>query len=554
MNGIFISFRKDDSRLLRLRIDEALTRRFGRMHVFKSGESIAIGTPFPAALVEEARNRELMLALIGPAWLGEDAAPDGGRRIDAEHDWVRREIAEGLRHGNRVVPVLLGDGTALPNTEQLPTEIQQLATLQFLRVTDTRAEADLTELIDRLIWILPPLGRLTPQPAEAGGPGAGPDRPASMATAESVQPLVIRRQVAERAGVNLDNSSGTIQTTGGGSISIGGDHSNRSTTINQTTGMAPVAAPLVQTAAQLADARRAGQPTVPFGTDERSPGAITSLLRWTARHWGISTVAGIGTALAVAITVATLTAPKSDAALAPPASPETPAAALTSAAAAVPTTTASPVAIPQAAAASGIPAAGTDTFSVQDTNQDTWTMTIAFGAPVPGGSASVQQIVDAASSCIPGTQYQPDQMLVVPVQSTYELTSAKPLNNFTTTATATSLNVFPAEVFQYSADQYGCSSTMGEPAGQDFPVLNPHQARTANSWILVTGAYNGQGRLNISQIAGLYLTSAGLDGTVLSQSGPDLCKTNSDVIGMYVTGLRGTNQGCTPLGAEASAS
>jgi hypothetical protein len=55
-----------------------------------------------------------MLMLIGPEWLGEPK-----RRLDQPRDWVRQEIAEAMRRGLRVVPVLLENAT-LPAERNRP--------------------------------------------------------------------------------------------------------------------------------------------------------------------------------------------------------------------------------------------------------------------------------------------------------------------------------------------------------------------------------------------------------------------------------------------------
>ncbi|MFI9159342.1 toll/interleukin-1 receptor domain-containing protein [Kitasatospora aureofaciens] len=157
MPRVFLSFRKADSRWMRDRLHQALADRFGSGEIFKSGGSIPLGADFAEVLRRQAAECELMLVLIGPAWL--DARnEDGTRRLDRADDWVRVEIRTALRAGNRVVPVLLGDSTMLPEAAELPSEIADLARLQFVRVSETHLADELERLCTDMTALLPDLG------------------------------------------------------------------------------------------------------------------------------------------------------------------------------------------------------------------------------------------------------------------------------------------------------------------------------------------------------------------------------------------------------------
>ncbi|WP_327748075.1 toll/interleukin-1 receptor domain-containing protein [Streptomyces europaeiscabiei] len=154
MPRIFLSFRKPDSRWMRDRVYRALSDRLGANEIFKSGQSIPPGADFAEILRRQAAECELMCVLIGPGWL-DARGEDGVRLLDRAHDWVRLEIATALRAGNRVVPVLLGDATMLPDASALPAEIAELARLQFLRVPETHLPDGLAHLGDALTALLP---------------------------------------------------------------------------------------------------------------------------------------------------------------------------------------------------------------------------------------------------------------------------------------------------------------------------------------------------------------------------------------------------------------
>ncbi len=153
MPRIFLSFRKPDSRWMRDRVYRALCDRLGSDEIFKSGQSIPPGADFAEILRRQATECELMCVLIGPGWL-DARGEDGMRLLDRAHDWVRVEIATALRAGNRVVPVLLGDATMLPDASALPTEIAELARLQFLRVPETHLPDGLRHLGDAVAALL----------------------------------------------------------------------------------------------------------------------------------------------------------------------------------------------------------------------------------------------------------------------------------------------------------------------------------------------------------------------------------------------------------------
>ncbi|MEU6589882.1 toll/interleukin-1 receptor domain-containing protein [Streptomyces sp. NPDC046881] len=167
MPRVFLSFRKPDSRWMRDRVYRALSDRLGVGEIFKSGQSIPPGADFAGILRRQAAECELMCVLIGPGWL-DARGEDGVRLLDRPHDWVRVEIATALQAGNRVVPVLLGDATMLPEVSALPAEIAELARLQFLRVPETHLPDGLRHLGDAVTALLSDTGT-----GPAGAPGNG---------------------------------------------------------------------------------------------------------------------------------------------------------------------------------------------------------------------------------------------------------------------------------------------------------------------------------------------------------------------------------------------
>ncbi|MEV5198388.1 toll/interleukin-1 receptor domain-containing protein [Streptomyces sp. NPDC053720] len=180
MPRIFLSYRKPDSRWMRNRVYHALSDRLGADEIFKSGQSIPPGADYAEILRRQAAECELMCVLIGPGWL-DARSEDGVRLLDRAHDWVRLEIATALRAGNRVVPVLLGDATMLPDASALPAEIAELAHLQFLRVPETHLPGGLAHLGGAVIALLSDADAdAAVEPGRGAAPAAGPEPSTTM--------------------------------------------------------------------------------------------------------------------------------------------------------------------------------------------------------------------------------------------------------------------------------------------------------------------------------------------------------------------------------------
>jgi len=140
---VFISYRRDDGAGYARAIGAELAKRFGAGRVFMDVDDIAAGQGFAEVIQRAVGSASVLLVLIGRRWRGEREG--GGARLHDAGDFVRLEIAAGLRLGLRVIPVLL-DGATMPTPAELPADIQALAGLQALEIGNTRFAAD----IDRL--------------------------------------------------------------------------------------------------------------------------------------------------------------------------------------------------------------------------------------------------------------------------------------------------------------------------------------------------------------------------------------------------------------------
>ena len=145
MEGIFLSYRRDDTPWCAGRLHDVLARLFGPGLLFMDVESIEGGDHFKAKIAKGIADSKIVVVLIGRRWLGVDAAT-GIRRIDDPEDFVRKEVTEALYQGKAVVPVLVDDAT-LPERGELPESISRIVDFQAERLRYAEFEQDSRDLI-----------------------------------------------------------------------------------------------------------------------------------------------------------------------------------------------------------------------------------------------------------------------------------------------------------------------------------------------------------------------------------------------------------------------
>jgi hypothetical protein len=124
MSKIIVSYRRSDSAAITGRIFDRLVDRYGEESVFMDIDRIPFGTDFRHHIQDALRDADILLAVIGPTWLGK--AADGKSRILDEADPVRIEIETALRQGLKVIPVLV-DNAPMPGAADLPESIRDFA-------------------------------------------------------------------------------------------------------------------------------------------------------------------------------------------------------------------------------------------------------------------------------------------------------------------------------------------------------------------------------------------------------------------------------------------
>lgn len=130
--GIFVSYRRDDSRAMTGRLCDRLTDHFGHKAVFRDVDSIPLGVDFRTHIRETIAKSEALLVIIGPSWL-EIANSKGQRRLSLSDDFVRLEIESALQQNIPVIPVMV-DGAEIPSVDQLPESLRVLCYKNALKI------------------------------------------------------------------------------------------------------------------------------------------------------------------------------------------------------------------------------------------------------------------------------------------------------------------------------------------------------------------------------------------------------------------------------------
>lgn len=152
MDGIFISYRRDDASGYAGRLYDRLVAQFGAHRVFMDVEGIELGADFVTAIEKAVGSCRVLIVVIGDEWL-DIRDGQGRRRLDDPHDFIRLEVAAALSRDIRVVPVLV-DGAQMPRAEELPEALQGLARRQAVAVHHNQWEGSTAKLIQALQRLL----------------------------------------------------------------------------------------------------------------------------------------------------------------------------------------------------------------------------------------------------------------------------------------------------------------------------------------------------------------------------------------------------------------
>jgi hypothetical protein len=151
-NGIFISYRREESSGVAGRLADRLIERFGTEQVFIDVEKIEPGADFAEAIFRAVDACVVLVAVIGAGWL---LAADqwGGRRLDDPDDLVRLEVGTALARGVRVIPVLV-ETAVMPGRGDLPDSLAGLARRNALRIRHESFRDDAGRLVAAIERVL----------------------------------------------------------------------------------------------------------------------------------------------------------------------------------------------------------------------------------------------------------------------------------------------------------------------------------------------------------------------------------------------------------------
>lgn len=181
MPGIFISYRRLDTRAEARAIFERLSRDLPGETIFIDLEGIDYGVDFARVIDDKLKQCDVALVLIGARWLEVDAAGavEGRRRIDDENDFVRLETRAVLQRDIRVVPVLVGNAR-LPSSDELPEDLRPLLRRHKFDLDFETFDADMRQLVaslKRMTAAAPAAVMPAVLPQEVAAPAPVPGKP-----------------------------------------------------------------------------------------------------------------------------------------------------------------------------------------------------------------------------------------------------------------------------------------------------------------------------------------------------------------------------------------
>jgi hypothetical protein len=180
MPKIAISYRRSDSSAITGRIFDRLAAHYGKESVFMDVDNIPFGTDFRSHIRAVLQETQVLIVVIGPHWLGADAA--GTVRMSQDTDPVRAEIEAALARNLPLIPVLV-DGAKMPGSAELPASFNDFA---YLNAAEVATGRDFHPHLDRLIGAIDRTGAaLAPARNPPNAPsGAVPRGPTSRIAAE----------------------------------------------------------------------------------------------------------------------------------------------------------------------------------------------------------------------------------------------------------------------------------------------------------------------------------------------------------------------------------
>jgi TIR domain/WD domain, G-beta repeat len=143
--GVFISYRREETRWQAGWLYDRLVDRFGSSQIFKDIDSIQLGADFVEEITTAVGSCDVLLALIGDQWLT-ITDTHGRPRLDNPKDLVRVEIEAALTRHVRVIPILI-EGARMPDPDQLPPSLAKLTDRHALELSPSHFESGTSQLL-----------------------------------------------------------------------------------------------------------------------------------------------------------------------------------------------------------------------------------------------------------------------------------------------------------------------------------------------------------------------------------------------------------------------
>jgi TIR domain len=166
-SGIFISYRRSDSKSDARSICQRLEKTFGKGKVFIDVDSIRPGENFQSVLKNDLEKCNSMVVVIGPRW-SQLLRSSHGTSDGETSDYVYLEVASALERKLPIFPVLV-DGATMPEAKDLPDYLKPLAFQQAFSVRHESFPRDMSELEQELRRFVPTRGSRTWKTAVISG-------------------------------------------------------------------------------------------------------------------------------------------------------------------------------------------------------------------------------------------------------------------------------------------------------------------------------------------------------------------------------------------------
>lgn len=144
MRKIFINYRRAEAEYAAGALGRELRRHFGDDRIFRDKEDIGGGASWKRRVLDEINGESALLILIGRDWATVTDA-QGRRRLDNPDDPLRMEIADGLKDGAAILPILL-ENAEMPADAELPEDLRSITEHNALKLRDSDWQYDLTNI------------------------------------------------------------------------------------------------------------------------------------------------------------------------------------------------------------------------------------------------------------------------------------------------------------------------------------------------------------------------------------------------------------------------